>query len=83
MAEFDHRELLADIEDRLGIGIVVGEVEPGPPVTITALLSFAANQVEVTVTGATEANAWRELAVAAARWRQSDEVSITRTYWGG
>jgi hypothetical protein len=27
--------------------------------------------------------AWRELARAAAAWRQSNEVSFTRTVWGG
>ena len=38
---------------------------------------------QVTVQGVDEPAAWRELARAAAAWRQSNEVSFTRNFWGG
>jgi hypothetical protein len=76
-------DLLDRIADELGIGVLVSAIEDGPPVRITATLVFGLLQTEVTVKGDDEAAAWRELARAAASWRQSNEVSFTRTYWGG
>ena len=75
--------LVEKLADDLGIGIVVGNVEDGPPCRITAFLSFGIMQTEVTVEGSDEASAWRELARAAAAWRQSNEVSFSRNFWGG
>ena len=63
--------LVQKLADDLGIGIVVGNVEDGPPCRITALLNFGIVQTEVTVEGRTRP-AWRELARAAAAWRQSN-----------
>ena len=77
------RDLVQKIADGLGIGIVVGNVVDGPPCRITAFLNFGILQTEVMVEGPDEASAWRELARAAAAWRQSNEVSFSRTFWGG
>jgi hypothetical protein len=49
----------------------------------TAFLSFGILQTKVTVEGPDEASAWRELARAAAAWRQSNDVSFSRSFWGG
>ncbi len=76
-------DLVQKIADDLGIGIVVGSVVDGPPCRITAFLNFGIQQTEVTVEGPDEASAWRELARTAAAWRQSNEVSFSRNYWGG
>jgi hypothetical protein len=74
--------LIDEIQDRLGIGIVVELIEDGPPVSITARLLTGANDTERTVTGPTEPAAWRELARVAANWLQSNEVTF-RTWAGG
>lgn len=75
--------LVQKLADDLGIGIVVGNVVDGPPCRITAFLNFGIQQTEVTVEGPDEASAWRELARVAAAWRQSNEVSFSRNFWGG
>jgi hypothetical protein len=75
--------LVQQLADDLGIGIIVGNVEDGPPCRITAFLSFGIVQTEVTVEGSDETHAWRALARAAAAWRQSNEVSFSRNFWGG
>ncbi len=58
-------------------------VVDGPPCRITAFLNFGILQTEVAVEGQDEAAAWRELARVAASWRQSNEVSFSRNFWGG
>lgn len=63
--------------------MLVSSIDDGPPVRIVAFLTFGILQTEVGVEGPDEAAAWRELARAAASWRQSNEVSFTRTFWGG
>jgi hypothetical protein len=75
--------LLHRIADELGVGVLVSVIDEGPPVRITATLVFGILRSDVTVEGSDEATAWRELARAAAAWRQSNEVSFTRTFWGG
>ena len=79
----DAERLVQQIADSLGIGVLVSEIEDGPPVRITATLVFGILRSDVTVEGPDEATAWRELARAAAAWRQSNEVSFTRNFWGG
>jgi hypothetical protein len=73
--------VLADIHTKLGVGVLVESIDPGPPVRITALLTYAALSTRVGVQSDTEPEAWRELARAAAGWRQSNEVSLI-TNWG-
>ena len=77
------QDLVGQIAEELGIGVLVSTFDDGPPVRITATLVFGILQTEVTVEGTDEATAWRELARAAAGWRQSNEVSFSRNYWGG
>jgi hypothetical protein len=83
MTDEDARRLVDRIADDLGVGVLVGPIDEGPPVRIMATLVFGIIQTEVIVEGSDEAAAWRELARAAAAWRQSDEVSFTRNFWGG
>ena len=77
------RGLVDEIADQLGVGVLVSAMDDGPPVRITADLTFGILRTTVTVEGSDEAAAWRELARAAASWRQSNEVSLSRTWWGG
>jgi hypothetical protein len=81
--EDEAQRLLDRIAEDLGIGVLVSAIDDGPPVRITAALVFGILQTEVTVQGVDEPAAWRELARAAASWRQSNEVSFSRNYWGG
>jgi hypothetical protein len=83
MTDEDARRLVDRIADDLGVGVLVGTIEEGPPVRIMATLVFGIVQTEVIVEGPDEASAWRELARTAAAWRQSNEVSFTRNFWGG
>lgn len=75
--------MVGRIADDLGIGVLVSAIDDGPPVRITAALVFGVVQTEVIVEGEDQAAAWRALARAAAAWRQSNEVSFTRNFWGG
>ena len=77
------RDLLDRIADELGVGVLVSAIDEGPPVRIAATLTFGILRSDVTVEAADEATAWRELTHAAAAWRQSNEVSFTRNFWGG
>ena len=77
------QDLVDRIADELGIGVLVSAIDDGPPVLISATLVFGILQTTVTVEGTDEAAAWRELARAAASWRQSNEVSFSRNWWGG
>ena len=77
------RDLLDRIADELGVGVLVSAIDEGPPVRINATLTFGILRSDVTVEAADDAAAWRELARAAAAWRQSNEVSFTRNFWGG
>ena len=81
--EDEAQRLLDRIAHDLGIGVLVSTIDDGPPVRITAALVFGILQTEVTVQGPDETSAWRELARAAASWRQSNEVSFSRNYSGG
>ena len=77
------RDLIDRLAHELGVGVLVASIEDGPPWQITAVLTFGLLQTEVRVEGSDEAAAWREPARAAASWRQSNEVSLSRTWWGG
>jgi hypothetical protein len=74
---------MRQIADELGIGIIIGNLVDGPPCRITASLQFGIQQTEVTVEGPDEASALRELTRSATAWRQSNEVSLTKGFWGG
>ena len=77
------RQVIVDLEDKLGMGVLVTDTEEGPPFEITALLTFGIQQTTVVVEGPTEVEAWHELARTAVNWRQSNEISLRRTFWGG
>jgi hypothetical protein len=76
------QQLIAELQDKLGMGVLVSSTEEGPPFRITAVLVFGIQQIEVVAEGRTEADAWRELARKATKWRGSNEVSIYRNWWG-
>jgi hypothetical protein len=76
-------QLLDEVQAKLGVGIIVTDVDPGPPCTVVALLTFGAQREQVTITAENEPRALADLARAAAEWRQSNAISITTNWWGG
>lgn len=74
--------LLDDVTSKLGVGIIVTDVDPGPPCTLVALLSFGGQRESVTITAESEPRALAALARAAAEWRRSNAISVTTNWWG-
>ncbi len=75
-------DLVDRLQHTLGIGILVESVEPTEPATILATFMSGQHTTRATVTGATEADAWQELAKAAVAWRNSDFQHLPM-WWGG
>ncbi len=73
---------LADLARTLGIGLMVNDIEPGPPARIVATAILDGDSTELVGTGSTEDEAWADLARAAITWKGKDPRNI-RTYWGG
>lgn len=74
--------VLAEIEDALGISVVVRSLEPGPPARIDATLMLDSRSSEVTGVGGSEVEAWRDLLRAAVAWKNEDSQNL-RVYGGG
>jgi len=75
-------EAVARLAEALGIGIIVHEVEDGPPAWISASLLLDTTLSRVVATGATENEAWEDLARKATAWKNDDPRNV-RTYLGG
>ena len=71
-----------DLERMLSVAILVRDIDPGPPATITALGMVDADTTELIGRGASEAEAWRDLALAIAAWRNVDPRQV-RMFLGG
>jgi hypothetical protein len=74
--------LVHDLERTLGLGVIVLSIEDAPEFRIRALLMLGQHSQEVSGVGATEAEAWQDLAKAAVAWRTSDDKHIPM-WWGG
>lgn len=75
------RAALQALERQLGIGLIVQDVEPGPPVHIVAIGMLDGATTELTGSGATEDDAWADLARAAIAWKNDDERNA-RMFFG-
>jgi hypothetical protein len=81
-------ELIERLQQTLGIAVIVDSIESTSAneridhddVTIRASFMFGSHTQEVTVTGESEARAWKALADAAIDWRNSDYQHIR--IWG-
>ena len=76
------RPTIDQLAEALGIGIIVQSVEAGPPATIEASLLLDTRVYGVVATGATETEAYDDLARKAVAWKNEDERNV-RTYFGG
>jgi hypothetical protein len=70
------------LADALGIGIMVRSIEAGPPAVISATFLLDTRVFDVSATGASEDDAWVDLARRATEWKNDDERNV-RTYLGG
>jgi hypothetical protein len=75
-------EAVARLAEALGIGIIVHEVEEGPPAWISASLLLDTAVSRVVASGDTENEAWEDLARKATAWKNDDPRNV-RTYLGG
>jgi hypothetical protein len=75
-------EAIERLAEALGIGILVQEVDGGPPASISASLLLDTAVARVVATGASEEEAWEDLARQAVAWKNDDPRNI-RTYLGG
>ncbi len=66
----------------LGIGLIVQDVETGPPIRIVATAMLDGDSTELVGTGPTEDDAWNDLARAVIAWKNEDGRNI-RTFVGG
>jgi hypothetical protein len=70
------------LEKALGVALLVRDIDPGPPATIIAVIMVDGQTSELVGRGATEADAWRDLAMSAAAWQNVDPRQI-RIFLGG
>ena len=65
-----------DLERMLSVALLVQDVDPGPPATITAAGMVDGESTQLVGRGSTEDEAWRDLAMAMAAWRNLDARQI-------
>ena len=69
------------LERMLGVALIVRDIDPGPPALISATGMVDNEVTALEGRGPTEADAWRDLAVHLAAWRNVDPRQV-RTYLG-
>ncbi len=74
-------EAIAQLAELLGVGIMVESVDAGPPAHIVAFGLVDGGRTLLEGRGATEDDAWRDLARAAIVWKREDGRNI-RFWWG-
>jgi hypothetical protein len=70
------------LERALGVAIIVQDIDPGPPASIVAVGMLDNQSARLVGNGTTEAEAWHDLAMAVAAWRNVDPRQI-RFFLGG
>lgn len=73
---------LPGLERILSVAIIIRDIDPGPPASITATGMVDGEAIELIGRGADEVAAWRDLAVAVAAWRNVDPRQM-RLFIGG
>ncbi len=75
-------ERVDHLAEALGVGLIVQDVEPGPPVRIVATAMLDGASTELIGTGPSEDEAWHALGRAVIAWKNEDGRNI-RTFVGG
>ena len=76
-------EAIEQLAEALGVGIIVDAVDPGPPVRIVATGLLDGGTTRLTGVGATEDEAWSDLARAAIAWKRDDGRMVRWLIGGG
>ena len=76
-------EAIEQLAESLGIGIIVQSVDEGPPVRITATGILDGGTTGLAGQGATEEEAWKDLARSAIAWKRDDNRIIRWMIGGG
>lgn len=71
-----------DLERALGIALLIQDIDPGPPATIVAVGMIDNLSSELVGHGATEDEAWRDLALNVAAWRNVDPRQVRMMFFG-
>ena len=71
-----------DLERLLSVALLVQDIEPGPPTTITAAGMVDGEFTQLVGRGSSEDEAWRDLAMVMAAWRNMDSRQV-RLFLGG
>jgi hypothetical protein len=74
-------EAIAHLAKLLGVGILIQDVDEGPPARIVAVGLLDSVRTRLEGHGATEEDAWRDLARAAIEWKREDGRNV-RFWWG-
>ena len=75
-------DMAARLEQALGVGLLIQSIDVGPPTTIEATILLDGRTADVRGFGASEADAWRDLARAAMAWKNEDQRNL-RIFGGG
>jgi hypothetical protein len=75
-------ESLGRLARALGVGLMLRDIEAGPPVRIVATALLDGESTEIEGVGETEADAWDALGRSIIEWKGNDPRNI-RTFWGG
>lgn len=84
MDDMDHGvpRAIHDLERALGVALIVQDIDPGPPATIVAIGMLDDQSSELVGHGPTEAEAWRDLAMNLAAWRNVDPRQVRMMFFG-
>ena len=75
-------EYIHELERMLSVALLVQDIDPGPPATISASGMVDGEFTQLTGRGSTEDEAWRDLAMVMAAWRNLDSRQV-RLFLGG
>jgi hypothetical protein len=76
-------EAIEQLAESLGIGIIVQSVDEGPPVRIAATGILDGGTTGLAGVGASEEEAWNDLARSAIAWKRDDNRIIRWMIGGG
>jgi hypothetical protein len=76
-------EAIERLAETLGVGILIDAVDHGPPVRIAATGLLDGGTTRLNGVGATEDEAWRDLARAAIAWKRDDGRMVRWLIGGG
>lgn len=71
-----------DLERALGVALLIQDIDLGPPAEIVAVGMVDDLSTALVGRGATEEDAWRDLAMQIAAWRNVDPRQVRTMFFG-